>query len=105
MKITRRKLLACLPLLGLTGLSATAAAAPGETAYMDRIFRDPAAARRLGAACRACGLTASRPLPETDSLSFQHWHRALDQQIREDFATGRIELVNGMYLSRTEISV
>lgn len=104
MTITRRKLLSFLPALGMAGLIGTARAADRETACLERLFRDPAAARRLGAACRGCGLKANRSLPDTAGLSFRQWHARLDRQIRGDFTDGRMALVEGLYLSETEVS-
>ena len=105
MTITRRMLLGFLPALGIAGLIGPARATGWETTYLERLFRDPAAARRLGSACRSCGLTADRSLPATTRLSFRQWHARLDRQVREDFAAGRIALVNGLYLSETEVSL
>ena len=104
MTITRRKLLSFLPALGMAGLIGPVRAADQEISYLERLFRDPAAARRLGAACRSCGLKPTRDLPDTAGLSFRQWHARLDRQIRGDFADGRMALVEGIYLSETEIS-
>lgn len=104
MPLTRRKLLGYLPLLGLAGLPGWASAAPVETRYLERLFRNPDAARRLGAACAACGLDALQPLPDPRGLSFRQWQRRLDRQIRADFTEGRMTQVQGLYLSHTEVA-